>query len=182
MARLLIEDVTMTKGQEIALGVRLRGGATLQLTLPRELPAPDRFRTPDPVVAEVDTLLDTHTDAQVAAMLHARGRQPLRGGTYGAQHVARIRRTYQLRSRRERLRARGMLSLAEMAARLGVATATVKRWHSSGRLVAHLCNDKGERMFEWPREPPQLYSRAPKASANSQPPSSSPESLSPGAV
>ena len=33
MARLLIEDVTMTKGEDIALGVRLRGGATEPLAL-----------------------------------------------------------------------------------------------------------------------------------------------------
>ena len=53
MARLLIEDVTMTKGEGIALGVRLRGGATELLALPLEPRACDRYRTPAGVVAGV---------------------------------------------------------------------------------------------------------------------------------
>ena len=39
MARLLIADVTVTRGADIALGIRLRGGATRRLRLPLELPA-----------------------------------------------------------------------------------------------------------------------------------------------
>ena len=65
MARLLIEDVTMTKGEGIALGVRLRGGATEPLGLPLEPRACDRYRTPAGVVAEIDALLEDYTAAAV---------------------------------------------------------------------------------------------------------------------
>ena len=58
------------------MAIRLRGGATEQLSLPRELPAYERFRTPDRTVGEVDRLLDSHTDSEVAAILRERGRQP----------------------------------------------------------------------------------------------------------
>ena len=144
MARLLIEDVTMTRAEGIALGVRLRGGATQPLALPLEPHSSDLYRTPDEIVAEVNTLLDLHTDAGVAAILNERGRRPLKGGTFSAQRVQRIRRTYHLKTLCERLRARGLLDLEEMAERLGVTTGTVKRWRARGRLAAHVCNDRRE--------------------------------------
>ncbi len=154
MARLLIEDVTMTRAEGIALGVRLRGGATQPLALPLEPHSSDLYRTPDEIVAEVNTLLDLHTDAGVAAILNERGRRPLKGGTFSAQRVQRIRRTYHLKTLCERLRARGLLDLEEMAERLGVTTGTVKRWRARGRLAAHVCNDRRECLYEWPDEPP----------------------------
>ena len=168
IARLLIEDVTLTKGQQVVVAVRLRGGATQQLSLPRELPACERFRTPEPIVNEVDELLDSHTDSAVAAVLRERGRRPPRGGSYGPLNVVRIRRSHQLKSRRERLRDRGMLDVREMAARLGVVPETVRKWHARGRLTGHVCNDKGECMYEWPDEPPQLQGRSSTAPVNSR--------------
>ena len=70
MARLLIEDVTITRNDDIALGIRLRGGATRELRLAPELPAWQRYRTPDRVVARIDRLLERHTDAEIAALLN----------------------------------------------------------------------------------------------------------------
>ena len=128
MARLLIEDVTMTKGEGIALGVRLRSGATEPLALPLEPRACDSYRTPAGVVAEIDALLEDYTDAAVARILNDRGRRPLKGGAFSAERVQRVRRTYGLKPRCERLRARGLLDLKEMAERLGVTTGTVKKW------------------------------------------------------
>ena len=74
MARLLIEDVTMSRGTQVALGIRLRGGATQQLTVPLEPRSCERYRTPNELIAEIDTLLDSHTDGEVAAILNERGR------------------------------------------------------------------------------------------------------------
>ena len=165
MARLLLEDVTLARGQEIALGVRLRGGATRELTLEPEPRACDRYRTPAALIAEIDELLDDHTDSAVARMLNQRGRRPLKGGTFTAPRVQRVRRTYRLRSRRERLRRQGLLTLAEMAERLRVATATVKEWRHKGRLTAHVCNDRGECLYEWPDDPPRSQRRSARDAA-----------------
>ena len=118
----------MTKGEGIALGVRLRGGATEPLALPLEPRACDRYRTPAGVVAEIDALLEDYTAAAVARILNDRGRRPLKGGAFSAERVQRVRRTYGLKPRCERLRARGLLDLKEMAERLGVTTGTVKKW------------------------------------------------------
>ena len=61
MARLLIEDVTITKATR-SLGVRLRGGATRQLTWTPDPHTSVVYKTSDEVVAEVDRLLSDHTD------------------------------------------------------------------------------------------------------------------------
>ncbi len=170
MARLLLEDVTMSRGQEIALGIRLRGGATQQLAVPLEPRSCERYRTPDEIIAEIDTLLDSHTDGEVAAILNQRGRQPRKGGTFSATRVQRVRRSYDLKSRYERLRGRGLLDLNEMAQRLGVSPGTVKKWRARGRLVAHVSNDKGECLYEWLDDYPKPYTRHAKAATGCPPP------------
>ena len=87
-----------------------------------------------------------------------------------AERVQRVRRTYDLKPRCERLRARGLLDLKEMAERLGVTTGTVKKWRDRELLTAHVCNDKGECLYEWPDEPPKPQKRASKASPDMQTP------------
>ena len=166
MVRLLLEDVTLTRGEQIALGVRLRGGATRELTLAPEPRACERYRTPAALITEIDELLDSHTDGAVARLLNQRGRRPRKGGTFTAQRVQRVRRTYKLRTRYQRLCARGLLTLAEMAERLEVATGTVKAWRDKGRLTAHVCNGKGECLYEWPDDPPRSQRPAKRNAAD----------------
>jgi DNA invertase Pin-like site-specific DNA recombinase len=150
MARLLLEDVTLLQDQAITVHVRFRGGATTTLSLPRPKPAWALRQTSAEVVAAVDSLLDDATDAQVAGILTDRG---FRSGTcrpINPTMVARVRQHYGLKPRYQRLRERGLLSLAEMARSLGVAPATVKVWRRAGLLRAHAYNDKGECLFEPP--------------------------------
>ena len=154
MARLLIEDVTVTKTQDIALGVRLRGGATRQLRLPLELTAWQRYRTPPAAVAEMDRLLDRHTDARIAAILNRRGHRAGRGGAFHRQRVQAIRRKYGLTPLYQRLRKRGLLSLPEIATLLKVSSSTVKKWRDHGLLHAHPYNDKNECLYEPPGDHP----------------------------
>jgi len=154
MARLLLEDVTLTKGREIAVGVRFRGGATQSLTLPLPLSAWQLRQTAPAVVAEIDALLDEHTEGQIAAILNERGRVSGEGKAFHAILVQRLRRDYGLKSRYDRLRDAGMLTLPEIADQLGVATETVKKWTRHGLLRAHATNDKNERLYEPPGDPP----------------------------
>lgn len=64
--------------------------------------------------------------------------------------VGRIEKAYGLRSRHDRLRAAGMLTLAEIAARLGVTPSTAKSWRQCGLLKAHAYSDKPEHLYEPP--------------------------------
>ena len=150
LVRLLVEDVTLLKGNHLTAHVRFRGGATRTLTLPLPLTAWQARQTDSAVVHEIDRLLDEHTDGEVAALFNARG---LHSGThhpFTPRLVGNIRRAYQLPDRFSRLRARGLLTLPEMAAQLAVCPTSVKSWRARGLLRAHPYNDKGACLYESP--------------------------------
>jgi DNA invertase Pin-like site-specific DNA recombinase len=150
MARLLIEDVTINKSDKIDLHVRFRGGKTTSLTVPVP-PTGWQARQTDPqTLALLDKLLDDHTDAQAAELLSRHGHRSGMGKLFTGQIVLHLRRSNGLPSHLERLRAKGLLTIPEMAERLGVSTSTVKAWDRAGLLVSHQANDKNIRLFEPP--------------------------------
>jgi hypothetical protein len=69
---------------------------------------------------------------------------------FTARIVLGLRRRCNLPSHADRLRSRGLLTLDQIAERLGVHTSTIKAWHSAGLLTSHKANDKNERLFEPP--------------------------------
>ena len=153
MARLLIEDVTLTKATR-SLGVRLRGGATRQLTWKPGPLACEIHKTSDEVVAEVDRLLNDHTDGEIATILNERGYRSGYGHAFNPMLVKVVRDNYALKSRHERLHERGLLTALEAADRLGVSDETVYRWRKAGLLHGHAYNDRPEYLFEIPNPPP----------------------------
>src|SRR5438874_4532005 len=66
MVRLLLEDVTLLKADEVIAQLRFRGGAPQTLRLPLPLSAPELRKTRPAVVAEIDRLLDKYTDLEIA--------------------------------------------------------------------------------------------------------------------
>lgn len=150
MVRLLVEDVTLVKTQEIVAHVRFRGGATKTLALPLPLPAWALRQTSAEVVAEIDRLLDDYTDRQIASLMTSRGFRSGVGKIINPAAVMRVRKHYSLKSRYRRLRERGMLTLSEVATALGVSTATIKVWRRAGLLRTHAYNDKGQGLYDLP--------------------------------
>jgi hypothetical protein len=158
MLRLIIEDVTLLKGQDLVMHIRFRGGATRTVTVPRPAPAWALRRTNPEVVAEIDRLLDDHTDVDIARMLNDRGFSSKAGTPVDIMMVARVRDHYRLPPRYERLRGRGLLTLEEVARALGICTATAKQWRRAGLLRAHPYNDKHQYLYEPPGpEAPARY-------------------------
>ena len=152
MVRLLIEDVTLSKGDELVAQIRFRGGATQTLCLPRPKSAVELRKIDPAIVTEIDHLLDDHTDAEIAAALNASGRQPPVGEKFTTWIVWKIRKAHRLESRCDRLRVQGLLTLAEMAGALNVHPQTVKDRQARGELVSIAYNDKGQRLYA-PPEP-----------------------------
>lgn len=150
MLRLLIEDVTLSKRHEILAHLRFKGGQTKSLSIPIPPSAPQLRKTSPAVIAEIDLLLDHHTDAEIAAILNERGLTSGEGKPFHRLIVHNLRRTYQLRSRYHRLRADGMLTLEEIAEQLDVCPATIMTWRLDGLLGAHAYNDKGQCLYERP--------------------------------
>jgi DNA-binding transcriptional regulator YiaG len=151
MARLLVDDVTLMKTEDgLIAHVRFRGGATTTRTLARALNAWQLRETSAEIVALIDQLLDQHTDAAIATTLNARGYVSGTGQPFHRDIVKHIRHSHRLRSCYTRLRARGMLTRDEIAARLKVSAGTVKTWARHGLLTGYPCNDKHERLYEPP--------------------------------
>ena len=142
MVQLILEDVTLLRGVEITAHVRFKGGASRTLTLPLPQLAGQLPRTDAQVVQLIDQLLESHTDAQVATELNGRGLNTYEGQPFTQRAIRHIRTSYHVADRFSRLRAQGLLTVDEAAARLGIHRQTIHAWHRSGRLAAVPCNDR----------------------------------------
>jgi len=148
MVRLLVEDVTLVKADDIKVHVRFKGGQTTSVSVPIPRNAWQLRQTAPEVIAEVDRLLDHHTDSEIAVVLNQRGFLSGEGKGFHRLIVRDIRWQYGLKSRYDRLRDAGMLTAKETAEALRVAPSTVATWRRHGLLRAHRYNDKGGHLFE----------------------------------
>lgn len=146
-ARLVLEDVTVHKAEQIVAHVRFKGGATQTLLVPLPPPfAQSRF-TPPETLAAMDHLLDEYTDAQVAEQLNQQGYRTFEGLLFQSVHVYQLRRAHRLADRYTRLRAQGMLTAGEIAQAHGVSAQTIWHWYRQGRIVGMRYNDRGSCLF-----------------------------------
>lgn len=154
LVRLLLEDVTLVRRQQIDVHIdvhiRFRGGVTQSLTLPLPPSAPQLRKTKPVVIAEIDRLLNTNTEREIAAILNEKGFRPGVGNRFDRSIVVRLLYAYHLKDRFSRLRAAGLMTMEEMASKLEVLACTVKKWRNRGLLRAHRYNDKGECLYESP--------------------------------
>jgi DNA invertase Pin-like site-specific DNA recombinase len=165
IARLLLTDVTVTRTRDtITAHIRLPAGQTCTLTLPIPPTAAQLRKTPAAVVTAIDELLDHHTHAQIAGILNDRGLTSGEGRPFHRLIIRNIRDEYGLRSREQRLRDTGMLTLAEMASRLGMPAKTVKIWYHAGLITGHPYNDKGQCLYPPPGPNPPTRAQGRKLS------------------
>lgn len=143
MVRLLVEDVTLLKGEEsYTAHVRLKGGATRTLTVPRP-PRSWEIRRTNPIVLEaIRTLAPEHTDAEVAALLNGRGLRPIKTEKFRAHTIGNLRQTFGIRGRRQALLERGLLTAEEVSKRVGKSRAQVFRLRQQGVLHGTWANDR----------------------------------------
>jgi DNA invertase Pin-like site-specific DNA recombinase len=146
----IIEDVTLIKlpaEGTTRIHVRFKGGKTETLTVRNPKSSAQQVKTPPKVIELVDTLLDNYIYPEIADILNERGIRP--GGSarrgrsdapFTALRVAYLAHEYALRSRYDRLRARGMLTREEAASRLGICESTLIRWVEHGLVVRHAYN------------------------------------------
>lgn len=154
MVRLLLEDVTLIRGDQLTLHLRFNGGAHHTVQLPLPLRSWEQRQTSGDVVAEVDRLLDEHTYPDIAAILNNNGMQSGEGKPFTARIVARIQRSYNLKPRYDRLRNAGMLTVEEMAKVLEINPQRVKIWNRHGLIRSHAYNAKNDCLYEHPGKSP----------------------------
>ena len=135
MLALLIEDLTLVADRtHITAGIRWRGGQNSSIRVARTLTIAQVRKTTPEIIAAIDQLLESCSDAQAAKRLNEMGYGNWRQEPFTYVKVRRLRLQYKLSSRYQRLRAKGFLTAAELAKQLGVCIATVHQWGGDGLL------------------------------------------------
>jgi len=150
LLRLVVEDVTLLRAEQIMAQVRFKGGATRSVPIS----SLDTRATDPGVVAEIDRLLNQHTRGEIAAPLNERGLRPVDGKPFTASRVGIIERYYKLKSRHHRLHDAGLLTRMELAQRLSISEKTVVRLHADGRLRGEKCGDRSQFLYFAPANGP----------------------------
>jgi len=166
VVRLLLEDITLLRTEEeMVAQVRFSGGANRTLRLPRPPSTGEWSKLSQVALAEMDRLLDHHTESEVARILNERGFVTGTGKPFTKGRVKGMRRAYSLATRKERLKAAGLLTLDEIAARLGLHKETVKQYRREGRLKVryHPINEDNQFMYEDPDVLEEALDPAPTA-------------------
>ena len=148
IVRLIIEDATITRGEDIQVAIRFRGGATETVHLPPPQPAWAARKTDKASIARIDHLLDHHSPAEIADIMNREGnvtgtRQPF---TRAVIHHLKI--SYRLKSRRTRMLEQGHLTAKSVARQLGVPASTVAKWARDGIMPHH--TDGKNRLYRMP--------------------------------
>lgn len=150
MARLLLQDVTLRRDQEVLVQIRFRGGATCELRLPLAKPSWELRRTKSEAVAAIDQLLDEHTAAEIAQLLNRRQWRSGWGCLFTQRIIQRLIKDHHLATRDTRLRARGLLSAREIAPIIDSKPLCVDYWREQGLLKGARRNEKNEYYYERP--------------------------------
>lgn len=152
MARLLLEDVTLRRDREIVAQLRFKGGATQELRLAPPQCAWALRRTRPEIIAEIDRLLDRHSESEIARLLNERGWHSGTGCAFTRRLVTRLRCAYRLKSCAERLRAAGWLTVREIAAVLDCPIVQAKYWRAAGLLTGIRFDAKRDYLYQRPSD------------------------------
>jgi hypothetical protein len=146
--------------EQIQLDVRFRGGMSKTLMLPPPPSYCESHKQNPAMIAEMDRLLDDYNYADVARILNEKGFKIGDGLPLTTIAVGYVRKAYGLKSRSDRLRERGMLTISEMARACGVSIYTIGHWRQEGLSCAHAINDRTQFLLEDPGpNPPKKHAR-----------------------
>jgi hypothetical protein len=107
-------------------------------------------RTRPEVIEAIDALLGEHNYQEIVDILNARGLRSGDGRIFNVSIVGDICKKSGLKSRRERLREKGMLTMKEMARKLRVKSLKISQWRRAGRITGHRSNYRTEYLYVEP--------------------------------
>jgi DNA invertase Pin-like site-specific DNA recombinase len=148
MVALLIEDITLLREERVSIHVRFRGGHTTSLMVDRPKPMALVRKTKPEVIIALDVLLDTCTDTEAARQLNAHGHRTWQQRPFTNKTVAFVRRTYSIKSSRDRLIAKGFRTTAEVANAFGITRTTVAELARAGLLRRRRYGDPIRYLYE----------------------------------
>lgn len=159
MLRLMIQDVTLLREDDIHICIRWRGGATNELHLPIPLCAWQSRRTPQAVLDRIAALAKQHTDEEIADVLNREGLCSGTGQPFTYEQVTRLRIAKQIPGYYDHLKEAGMVTCEEIMAATGVGEGTLRQWRRAGLLRAIRYSRK-RWLYEFPSQ--EILSQHPK--------------------
>ncbi len=163
MIRLLLEDVTMIKGEEITLYVRFKGGADKTIIIPLPPKGWQHALTSPEIVKLINELIDNYSYSEIASILNERGYKSGTGRPFNDKIIGSIRANYNLKTRYARLRKAGKLTQTEVANLLWVTNPTIRKWGKKGLIKTYPYNDRSECLYEHPGVNSPLIKKWPKS-------------------
>jgi hypothetical protein len=120
-------------------------------------------------VAELDAALDTHGDAEAAALLNQAGHRLWNGAPYTVRHVYRLRQRVGMKGHLERrqaeLRTQGYLTAGDLARQLGRCASSVCGLGRQGRILRERINTGSRPSAMYKLPPGYDHGRQPTAGA-----------------
>lgn len=150
MARLLMEDVTLQREREIIVQVRFKGGATQELQLPLPKSACELRKTNAEILPELDRLLDEHSEPEIARLFNERGWRSGGGCPFTLRLINSLRRAYRLKSRRQRAREKGWLTVREIAVLFDCHQFRINYWRRIGLLTGAHFDERRDYLYQKP--------------------------------
>jgi DNA invertase Pin-like site-specific DNA recombinase len=146
---LIVEDVTLRRDKEVTILIRFKGGLTRTITAPLAKTGWQLHMTPPETLAEIDRLLNDHTDREVAQILNERGVPTGTGKKFTTVIVLFLRTHHGIPGRYERLRQAGMLTCTELMQMFDADIRRIAAAREDGTLRAHRANQR-EYLYEPP--------------------------------
>jgi DNA invertase Pin-like site-specific DNA recombinase len=136
LLRTLLDEVNITLDRDAAkahLVVRWKGAAISDLTISTRR-AQRRLRTDEDTVDLLGRLAVHHPDATIAGILNRQGRRTARGLSFTASRVQSLRHHHNIACHEptDQTEDAPVLTVADAATELGVATSTLHRWLNDG--------------------------------------------------
>src|SRR6202790_2143296 len=172
MLRLLIRDITVTKGQDpklLRLHIRWQGGAIETVELRLSPNRAEAVRYPDAFIAHIRALAATHDDDEIVALLNRDGLTSSTGKTFTVSMIRWIRHKHHIPG--PSLPA-GTFSVSQVRKRYGVSMWVVYYWIDRGLITAQrrkpglpyaitLTEATDHRLRDWVVSSPRIASPSP---------------------
>lgn len=149
MLRLLIEDVTLKNDdKKVIANIRFKGGRSKTLFIDRKLPMFKARKISDKIIGEVDELTEDHIPSEVAAILNKKGYRLWNGSMFAYRTIRYIIRVNKIKSRYERLKEKGCLTLKEKILEMNSSQKQIMQMRNEEKIIFYKATDRNEYLYE----------------------------------
>jgi hypothetical protein len=148
MLRCLVEDVTISQGQDIMLSIRFKGGTSRIVNVTKPEKWCEKWTTHPEVMAEIDRLTAEHTTSEIVEILSKRGIKSGQGKNFTNRIIDRLIREHDIKNLYTRLREDGYLTLPEKMIEMGCSQKEIQKLRETDKINSRKYCDRDEFLYE----------------------------------